>query len=75
MVLHPLAEVGIGMLMAVVIGRGQLVMDILSHGERSQPEDDRDHPQRGHRAKHTQESLRRRHYRHWCKSIRLPILT
>ncbi len=34
--LHPLTEVGIGMLVPiVVVGRCQLVMNILRHGERS----------------------------------------
>lgn len=38
MVLDPLAEVGIGVLVAVVIGRRQLMVDILRNGERSQSE-------------------------------------
>jgi hypothetical protein len=46
MVLDPLTEVGIGVFMPVVIGRRQLVVHILSDGERSQPEQDDDHPQR-----------------------------
>ena len=38
MVLDPLAEVGIGMLVAVVVGSSQLVMDILCHGKRRKGE-------------------------------------
>jgi len=32
--LHPLAEVGIGMFVTIVISGCQLVMDILRHGKR-----------------------------------------
>ncbi|MDP1769014.1 MAG: hypothetical protein Q8L74_09460 [Nitrospirota bacterium] len=35
MMLHPLTEVGIGMLVPIVIGRRQLVMNVLRHGKRS----------------------------------------
>jgi hypothetical protein len=45
MVLNPLTEVGIGVFMPVVISRRQLVVHILRDGERSQPEQDDDHPQ------------------------------
>ncbi len=38
MVLNPLAEVGIGVLVAVVIGRRQLVVYILRNGKRGQSE-------------------------------------
>ena len=38
MVLDPLAEVGIGMLVPIVVGSCQLVMDILSHGKRGNGE-------------------------------------
>ena len=34
MVLDPLAEVGIGVLMAIMVGSRQLVMNIQRHGER-----------------------------------------
>ena len=34
MVLHPLAEVGIGMFVPIVVSRRQLMMDILRHGKR-----------------------------------------
>ena len=34
MVLEPLAEVGVGVLVPIVVGRGQLMMDILRHGKR-----------------------------------------
>jgi hypothetical protein len=43
--LHPLAEVGIGMFVPVVVSRRQLVMNILRHGEwgnREQEEDQAD---------------------------------
>ncbi len=42
MVLHPLAEVGIRVLVSVVVRRCQFVVDILSDGERRhrQQEDD-----------------------------------
>ena len=32
--LYPLAEVGVGVLVPIVVGRRQLVMDILRHGKR-----------------------------------------
>lgn len=38
MVLHPLTEVGIGMLMAVRVGGSQLMMYILRCGKRRQGE-------------------------------------
>ena len=34
MVLNPLAQVGIRMLVPIVVGRRQLVMDILRHSKR-----------------------------------------
>jgi hypothetical protein len=45
MVLDPLTEVGIGVFVAVVIGRRQLVVHILRDGERGQSKQDDDHPQ------------------------------
>lgn len=36
MVLDPLTEVGIGVFMSVVVGRGQLVVHVLRDGERGQ---------------------------------------
>jgi hypothetical protein len=45
MVLDPLAEIGIGVLMAVVIGCRQLVVDILRDGKRRQAEQDHEHRQ------------------------------
>lgn len=45
MVLDPLAEVGIGVLMAVVIGGRQLMVDILRDGKRRQAEQDNEHRQ------------------------------
>lgn len=38
MMLNPLAEVGIGVLVSIVIGSRQLVMDILRHGKRRKGE-------------------------------------
>ncbi len=32
--LYPLAEVGVGVLMPIVVSRRQLMMDILRHGKR-----------------------------------------
>jgi hypothetical protein len=46
MVLDPLTEVGIGVFVAVVIGGRQLMVDILRDGERSQAEQNDNHPQR-----------------------------
>lgn len=40
--LHPLAEVCIGMFMSIVVSRCQLVMDILRHGKRSNGEQEED---------------------------------
>ena len=45
MVLHPLAEVRIGVLMPISVGSSQLMMDILCHGERGKPKEDTDNPQ------------------------------
>ena len=45
-ILHPLAEVGIGMLMPVVVRRRQLVMDLQRRGKRR------------HREQHTREEKR-----------------
>jgi hypothetical protein len=46
MVLNPLADVGIRMFVAIRVGCGQLVVDILGHGEWSQPQKNTDHPSR-----------------------------
>ncbi|OQW30904.1 MAG: hypothetical protein A4E19_09165 [Nitrospira sp. SG-bin1] len=46
MVLDPLTDVRLRMFMAIRIGGSQLVVNILSGGERSKPQDDADHPQR-----------------------------
>lgn len=45
MVLDPLAEVGIGVFVAVVVGSRQLMMDILRDCERRQSEQDHEHRQ------------------------------
>ena len=42
MMLHPLTEVGIGMLVPIVIGRRQLMMNVLRHGERSNGQQEQD---------------------------------
>ena len=46
MILHPLTEVGIGMLMPVMVGRRQLVMNLQRRGKRR------------HREQHTREEKR-----------------
>ena len=45
-VLYPLAEVGIGMLVPIVVSRRQLVMDILRHSERRNGEQEEDQTDR-----------------------------
>ncbi len=45
MMLNPLADVGVRMFVAIRIGHGQCMVDILSHCERSQSQDDADHSQ------------------------------
>ena len=57
MMLDPLTEIGIGMLMTVVVGRRQLVVDILRDGKRGQPEEDDDHPQREQRTEQNQPTV------------------
>ena len=47
MMLDPLTDVGIRMFMAIRIGSGQFMVNVLGHGKRSQPQDETDHPQ-GH---------------------------
>jgi hypothetical protein len=47
MVLDPLTDVGVRMFMTISIGSGQFMVNILSHGEWRQPQDDTNHPQ-GH---------------------------
>lgn len=51
MMLDPLAHVGIGVLVAVMIGRRQFMMHILRNGKRRQHQEDTDHPQREDQAK------------------------
>lgn len=46
MMLHPLAEIRVGMLMAVMIGGGQLVMDLQCRGKGSQGQEHQPHGQR-----------------------------
>ena len=45
MVLHPLAEVRIGVLVTIVVGSSQLVVNILRHSERGKHKENTDHPQ------------------------------
>ena len=40
--LHPLAEVGVGVLVSIVVSRSQLVMDILRDGKRRNGEQKED---------------------------------
>ena len=42
MMLYPLAEVGVGMLVAVCVGGGQFVMNILRDGKRREREKQQD---------------------------------
>lgn len=44
--LHPLAEIPVGMLMAVMIGGGQLVVDLQRCGKGSQSQEEQPHGQR-----------------------------
>ena len=46
MVLHPLAQVGIRVLMAVGVGCRQLVMDVLGDGQRGKAKQDGDQRER-----------------------------
>ena len=80
MVLDPLTEVRIRMFMPVVVGSGQLMMDILRHGKRSQSDENANNPQRQSRTEQDKEALLRltRQYCHkyllrtgvqrWCDS-------
>ena len=44
--LDPLTEVGVGVLVPIVVGRRQLVMDILRHGKRRKSEQQQDKAER-----------------------------
>ena len=46
MVLNPLAEVGIGVLVSIVVGSRQLMMDVLRHGKRRKGEQQEDKAER-----------------------------
>jgi len=50
MILHPLTEVGIGMLMPVMVGRRQLVMNLQRRGKRRHREQHAREQQRDDRA-------------------------
>ena len=44
--LHPLAEVGVGVLVPIVVSCRQLVMDVLRHGEGGNGEQEKDQASR-----------------------------
>jgi hypothetical protein len=46
MMLNPLTDIGVRMFMAIRIGSGQFMVNILSHGKRRQPQDETNHPHR-----------------------------
>ena len=46
MMLYPLAQVGIGVLVPIVVGSRQLVMDVLRHGKRRKSEQQQDKAER-----------------------------
>ena len=51
--LDPLAEVGIGVLMAIIrVGRRQFMVDVLRHSKRRQYQEDTDNPQGHSRTEH-----------------------
>jgi hypothetical protein len=56
MVLNPLTDIGVRMFVTIGISCGQLMVNVLGHGERSQPQDDADHPQRNSNPKSREES-------------------
>ncbi len=45
MMLDPLAEVGTGMFVTIMVSRSQFVMDILRHSKGGKAKKDTDHPQ------------------------------
>ncbi len=52
MVLHPLAEVGVGVLVAIHVGRRQFMVDFQRDGKGRQSEEHAAHGQRQCRARH-----------------------
>lgn len=46
MVLNPLTDIGVGMFVTIGISCGQLMVNVLGHGEWSQPQDYTDQPHR-----------------------------
>ena len=50
--LDPLAEIGIGMLVPIVVGSRQLVMDVLRHGKRRKGKQQQDKANRHSAPKH-----------------------
>ena len=73
MMLYPLAQVGIGVLVTIVVSSSQLVMDILRHGKRGKPKEDTDHPQSHSRTEQTNEALGLYRQRHHDVRTRTPI--
>ncbi|MGH7182929.1 MAG: hypothetical protein ACREJN_13250 [Nitrospiraceae bacterium] len=57
MMLYPLAEVGIGVLVPIVVSRRQLVMDILSHRKGCNGEQEEDKADRHAAPKKTRQAL------------------
>ena len=64
MMLHPLAEVGVGMLVPIVVGRSQLVMDVLCHCKRRNGEQEKDKADRPSAPKNKEPASYRRAQSH-----------
>mgnify|MGYP001568255131 FL=1 len=71
--LDPLAEVGIGMLVPIMVSSSQLVMDILCHGKRGKPKEDTDNPQCHSRTEQNKEALGLYRQRHHDVRMRRPV--
>ena len=71
--LYPLAEVGIGVLVTIVVCSSQLVVDILCHDERGKPNEDTDHPHCHSRTEQTNEVLGLYRQRHHNVRMRTPV--
>jgi hypothetical protein len=64
MMLYPLAEVGIGVLVPIVVSRRQLVMDILSHRKGRNGEQEEDKADRCAAPKQARQALHGSTYSH-----------
>jgi ribosomal 50S subunit-recycling heat shock protein len=73
MMLYPLAEVGIGVLVTIVVRSSQFVMDILRHGQRRKPKEDTDHPQSHSRTEQTNEALWLYRQQHHDVRMKAPV--